>query len=403
MCFSWNFENNKLGEHAITTRKNAKSLNITTCGNYVLIGDSGGHIYKYNLQSGLSRGEKRNAHKNSIEFIDSDIQNEKIVTASLDKKIKVWDFKDLNEIGSIDVGESVSMGKLFRSNSLLAVACDDLSIRVYDIDTLKLVRTFVGHTNIISDLTFSNDCKWIVSCSSDTTIRTWDLLSGHLIDSFSVEKIPKKIVFSSSGEYIATIHSGDKSVFIWTNISHFKHVILKPITDPFAPAYLPSQVSDQLEDEEDSNEMEDEKENLQDSLEHFAKENSEEQVEEEKTDSLNENFKVKPQIENELTLSRYDKSKWLKIYNLDLIKERNQVKEKETNNIEAPFFLPTPLGKKIYDAPHLQDINSIFFFTGTSSVLPFDQVQETPVFVNNTKSPFQSLLEEADQSNNCNT
>lgn len=39
-----------------------------------------------------------------------------------------------------------------RNSDLLAVACDDLGIRVIDIETQRVVREFWGHRNRITDM-----------------------------------------------------------------------------------------------------------------------------------------------------------------------------------------------------------------------------------------------------------
>jgi len=42
--------------------------------------------------------------------------------------------------GEIDIGVGVAMMELAKENDLLAVACDDFVVRIYDITTKKLVR-----------------------------------------------------------------------------------------------------------------------------------------------------------------------------------------------------------------------------------------------------------------------
>jgi len=42
----------------------------------------------------------------------------------------------------------------------MSVVSDDLIIRVLDVENFKIVRRFEGHTNHISDLTFSPDCRF---------------------------------------------------------------------------------------------------------------------------------------------------------------------------------------------------------------------------------------------------
>jgi hypothetical protein len=53
--------------------------------------------------------------------------------------------------GRIDIGTAITFGKM--AGSLLAVSCDDLSVRVIDCDTPggRIVRELWGHANRITD------------------------------------------------------------------------------------------------------------------------------------------------------------------------------------------------------------------------------------------------------------
>lgn len=43
------------------------------------------------------------------------------------------------------------------------------------VQALRLVRRFKGHTDRISDLQLSSDCRWLLSASMDNTVRVWDV------------------------------------------------------------------------------------------------------------------------------------------------------------------------------------------------------------------------------------
>lgn len=63
--------------------------------------------------------------------------------------------------------------------------CDEsYVIKVFDLDTLKTVRVFSGHRDIVTAIAFSSDSRWLISSSRDCTVRTWDIASGHLVDIF---------------------------------------------------------------------------------------------------------------------------------------------------------------------------------------------------------------------------
>ncbi len=75
----------------------------------------------------------------------------------------------------MQVGVPISRLCHHPTTGLLAAACDDLVIRMYDVEARRLVRRFRGHTDRISDLQLSADCRWLLSASLDNTVRVWDV------------------------------------------------------------------------------------------------------------------------------------------------------------------------------------------------------------------------------------
>jgi U3 small nucleolar RNA-associated protein 21 len=68
--------------------------------------------------------------------------------------VKLWDFKTATVKGQIEVGSAITIGKM--QGGLLAVSCDDLSIRVIDCETPggRIVRELWGHSNRITDFVY---------------------------------------------------------------------------------------------------------------------------------------------------------------------------------------------------------------------------------------------------------
>ena len=60
---------------------------------------------------------------------------------------------------------------------ILASGSVDNSIRLWNVDTEKHIRTLIGHTGQIKSIKFSSDGKTLASCSIDGTILLWNLAS----------------------------------------------------------------------------------------------------------------------------------------------------------------------------------------------------------------------------------
>lgn len=118
-----------------------------------------------------------------------------------------------------------------KASELVAFSCDDLSIRVVDLETRKLVREFWGCVGQVNDFIFSNDGRWIIAASMDSVLRIWDLPTGHLIDAFRVSNTCVSLAMSSTGEFLATAHAGSIGVSLWSNRGLFMPVSTKNIDE----------------------------------------------------------------------------------------------------------------------------------------------------------------------------
>ncbi len=60
----------------------------------------------------------------------------------------------------------------------LASASDDQTVKLWELSTGNVLRTFRGHTSNVTSCDFSPDGNNIVSGSNDETVRVWDVASG---------------------------------------------------------------------------------------------------------------------------------------------------------------------------------------------------------------------------------
>lgn len=118
-----------------------------------------------------------------------------------------------------------------KTSELVAFSCDDLSIRVIDLETRKLVREFWGCVGQVNDFIFSNDGRWIIAASMDSVLRVWDLPTGHLIDIFRVSNTCVALAMPSTGEFLATAHAGSIGISLWSNRGLFMPVSTKNLDE----------------------------------------------------------------------------------------------------------------------------------------------------------------------------
>jgi WD40 repeat protein/tRNA A-37 threonylcarbamoyl transferase component Bud32 len=99
--------------------------------------------------------------------------------------------------------------------NLLASGGEDGTLRIWDLDSMKLLQDFQGHTRGINSVAFSPDGTKLVSASEDNTLAIWDVASAKLIRAITGhEYAVTDVAFTSDGSRIASA-SMDRSVRVW--------------------------------------------------------------------------------------------------------------------------------------------------------------------------------------------
>ncbi|WP_437540589.1 protein kinase [Sorangium sp. So ce367] len=140
----------------------------------------------------------------------------RIVTASSDKTARVWNIDGSGEPLVLRGHEDVVYSAAFSPDGKrIATASDDKTARVWNIDGSGEPLVLRGHEDVVYSAAFSPDGKRIVTASSDKTARVWNIdgtgeplvLRGH-------EDVVSSAAFSPDGKRIATA-SYDKTARVW--------------------------------------------------------------------------------------------------------------------------------------------------------------------------------------------
>jgi WD40 repeat protein len=99
------------------------------------------------------------------------------------------------------------------NGKLLATACGDGQIRVWDIDAANLVAVFRGHQSVADHVEYSNDGRLLASTGWDDSFRLWDV-SGEqqLIYQFDGHR---QLRFTPDGKYLGIVRNG-------TNLGYYE-------------------------------------------------------------------------------------------------------------------------------------------------------------------------------------
>lgn len=348
---TWSMKDKKLGKHTFgfgTEGKKAptsgavKSVCVSACGNFGLVSSSTGSIHMYNMQSGILRKtfnigpcppevdsrfrpsgtSKKKLEERCVTGLVSDALNATVIASTLDGTINFFDFHTAKLERTLVLPSAAVSITLHRDSGLLATICDDLTVRIVDIETRRVVRELNGFRGRVLDLTFSPDSRWLVTSSLDSIIRTFDIPTGRLIDAFRTSSVATSVAFSPTNDFLATAHVDSVGVYLWANRAQYSEVALQSVPDDekVIDVALPS-MQGTAEDE------------ALDALSSLALTGQE---------KSSDFFLAPPEFDGDLvTLSLLPRSRWQTLLNFEVIQQRNKPKEPPKEPEKAPFFLPT--------------------------------------------------------------
>jgi hypothetical protein len=91
---------------------------------------------------------------------------------------------------------------------------EDHTMRLWDIASGRLIRTFEGHSGSIQSVGFSKDGLRVLSASKDTTLKVWNTESGKLLITLLIGRNDQWLAISRDGFFAASGKGADDTLSV---------------------------------------------------------------------------------------------------------------------------------------------------------------------------------------------
>ncbi|MBV9959791.1 MAG: WD40 repeat domain-containing protein, partial [Acidobacteria bacterium] len=232
------------------------TLAFSPDGKYLAF-DGDNNLVLWNIETGSVQSTIKYANITHLEFSPD---SKTIVTSSTDPHIKIWDvetgslkqeikegsttiyravFSPDGKLVAFNDGQkhivwwNVQTGEIRRSRGeddayylndlafspdgkiLASCASYGAEVKLWDVQTLALIRELKGHTEEIEAVAFSPDGKTLASGGWDKQLKLWDVATGNLKQSLNNVERVGCIAFHPDGKIIAAGGFDNYAVKIW--------------------------------------------------------------------------------------------------------------------------------------------------------------------------------------------
>ncbi|MEY5047741.1 MAG: hypothetical protein RLZZ175_1100 [Bacteroidota bacterium] len=214
-AIKWNIASGK-PETAFTGHEKAViCFDISVDNKLLVTADASGEAMLWEMETG-KKLKTFKGHREPIFDVKLSPDGETVATSSWDGSIILWNLSTGKKISDIDLNNYSGYSIAFLPSSLyLVVAKLDKTLQLIEPDSKNVVRSFLGHTDIVSAVSFGLDKYKMLSASWDGTARIWDISTGIMLQKFKGhEGAIHAAIFTKDDKKVITA-GADRIIRIW--------------------------------------------------------------------------------------------------------------------------------------------------------------------------------------------
>ena len=168
------------------------SCKIDASGNYLLAGAQGSAFHRWDLVS--AEDTELLGHNSWVRRFDVDRSRPLLITGAYEGKIAWWnlDSKSPKPQHLVDAHKGFVRGvSVSPDGKLVATAGNDRLVKIWSVDTAKLIRTLEGHEHQVYNVKFHPSGRYLISGDLRGNVKQWDVETGKLVRDFDGSAIYK--------------------------------------------------------------------------------------------------------------------------------------------------------------------------------------------------------------------
>ncbi len=190
-------------------------ISITPNNKVLATAGNDGKVFTYKIDSlgNVSKDKSASIHRMSINALFIDPSGKTVYTGSNDGTMSIFDLAKSKDKRITNTNPITSIAV---TNDRRFIFCSDntISIKKYDVMG-KLSATLDGHTDQVNCIILSKDNKFLISASSDKTIKVWNLQKNKVEKTFTGHDWKVlTVALSKDGKYLVS-GSNDGSLKLW--------------------------------------------------------------------------------------------------------------------------------------------------------------------------------------------